>query len=348
MGHRLAVQASGERAGQTRRGGRSRTRRSPVHARRRPSGDAASRRRASVQSAGDGERVVSALALPVTPSTTASSEPPLRPATWGTPHAAASRKTMPKPSLLEPRPAIAAQHRKDVAGGVDRRQVVVGDSTEEAHRRLLSRRPTRSGAAGGRAPACDRTSRSGLVATRRRRCLEQRSNPFRARAGSTPTITRPSGSRPSLRRTSARSVRGGDGDAPGVDPGGTTYDRQRTAAIAGPLERGQPPAATITLRAAKQGPSRITCWLTGKRPGTSRPFSAVQHERAGNRVASGRAARRGAQGRRHDQPGADVASEAGDAPRERRGRREQHAVAVANDAKRLARRPTPGRPGEAW
>ena len=39
---------------------------------------------------------------PVTPSTTASPEPPLAPATWATPAAAASRKTMPKPSCSRP------------------------------------------------------------------------------------------------------------------------------------------------------------------------------------------------------------------------------------------------------
>ena len=39
---------------------------------------------------------------PVSPSTTASCEPPLRPATDGTPHAAASTNTMPNPSASRP------------------------------------------------------------------------------------------------------------------------------------------------------------------------------------------------------------------------------------------------------
>ena len=40
--------------------------------------------------------------MPVTPSSTASAAPPLLPATCGTPQAAASRNTMPKPSCSSP------------------------------------------------------------------------------------------------------------------------------------------------------------------------------------------------------------------------------------------------------
>ena len=120
-----------------RRGARSRTPRSlgprgVAHRR------AAPRRRASVRARPATASGSSPWTMrPVTPSMTASSDPPLCPATCGTPHAAASRKTMPKPSCSSPPHRSRHSIAKTSAAAVDRRQVVVGDAAQEPDRRLL-------------------------------------------------------------------------------------------------------------------------------------------------------------------------------------------------------------------
>ena len=68
--------------------------------------------------------------------------------------------------LLEPAPAVAAQHGEHVAAAVERGQVVVGDATEEPHRRLLLGRDALEPLAVAPRPPIA-TTRSGLVATRR-------------------------------------------------------------------------------------------------------------------------------------------------------------------------------------
>ena len=78
---------------------------------------------------------------PVTPSTTASRTPPARPATCGTPLAAASRKTMPKPSCSNPSHRVrrTSRHVRAIPAAW---QVLLAHPAEEANRSPEPGRPT--------------------------------------------------------------------------------------------------------------------------------------------------------------------------------------------------------------
>ena len=92
---------------------------------RHPSCDATAHHRAN-----DRSRVAAASTsrwaqrCPVLPSATASCDPPLWPATAGTPHAAASRNTMPNPSASSP-PHRSRQHIVNTSARVQRRELGV-------------------------------------------------------------------------------------------------------------------------------------------------------------------------------------------------------------------------------
>ena len=104
---------------------------------------------------------------PVSPSTTASAAPPLSPATWGTPAAAASRNTIPKPSCSRPRPPVAAQHREDVAAPVEAGRSSCGDAAEEPHRSAGARGSAARDGRWSRPPPPMATVRSGRLGASR-------------------------------------------------------------------------------------------------------------------------------------------------------------------------------------
>ena len=122
-------------------------------ARPRPCAAAARRRRRAARSLPAlRRRRAGSTTKPVSPSTTASCEPPLRPATAGTPHAAASRNTIPKPSASSPAQRSRQHIANTSARRVERGQVGVGDPPEEAHVRRAAR-AARAGARSRPAPA---------------------------------------------------------------------------------------------------------------------------------------------------------------------------------------------------
>ena len=135
--------ATGARA--RRRGGRTRTRRPPGAAPPRPSACRSSivaeqtrrSRRAPRRHRAARRR------SPVSPSATASCEPPLARRPPGTPHAAASRNTIPKPSASSPRHRSRQHIANTSAQRVERGQVGVGDTAEELHAARAARRSRR-------------------------------------------------------------------------------------------------------------------------------------------------------------------------------------------------------------
>ena len=243
--------------------------------------------------------------------------------------------------LLEAAPAIAAQHREDVAGGVDRRQVVVGDSTEEPHRRLLLGRDAFEPLAVA-SPARDRDLEVGPRGDEARRGLEQRVEPLPgdepAHADDHAAVgveTEPASDVGSL-------VRREGTEALGVDTRRHDHDRQRASRRSLGLERGV--AAGGDDHCAPRRTERITCWLTGKRPGTvtSAPCntSAYGIESLGPSSPTGSA-------------GSSTISSAPTSRARRVMRCASGGVGSSTGRGRArretaARRPTPRLPGEAW
>ena len=214
------------------------------------------------------------------PAATASNEPPERPATWGTPHAAASRKTIPKPSCSSP-PHL---ERHGWAKTSARPSSATLSASLTRPRNRTSARATRRGAAQARAsrpsPAIASVTPSTVAPAARDRLDEHvdalarheppdRDHERRRRSGS-----------PSRARA-ARARVGIEGDeALGVDA-----RRHAARPAGGRRRRGDAPRPRGTRRRSRRPPRRRS---------TARASAA--HERAAARGSRPR--RRGAPRRR--------------------------------------------------
>ena len=169
---------------------------------------------------------------PVSPSSTASPAPPEAPATWGTPAAAASRKTMPKPSCSRPSHRLRHSMAKTSAAPTKRGEVGVGDRAQQADRGTVLGDPAGQ-AVGVAAPAGDGHGQIGQSALSRTAASMSTSMPLRGTSRLTLTTSGPSGGRPrSARadlRSSAESGRNRSRSTPGgiSTTGGTRCPRRR-------------------------------------------------------------------------------------------------------------------------
>ena len=204
---------------------------------------------------------------PVSPSTTASAAPPLSPATWGTPAAAASRKTMPKPSCSSPpqrlRHTWRTRRRSRRAAG--RSSSGTRPRKRTGHRCLGGQALE---AALGRARRRRwRRRRSGRSAASRPAASISTSKPLRGTSRLTPTTSGTSAGRP--KRGAGRVALGGVERAEPVDVDARAA-RPRWAGRGRRRARPRPPGSRRRRRRARRpaAPGRAAPGVPGRRPGT--------------------------------------------------------------------------------
>ncbi len=226
---RLTTGPTPRRAGPPAR--RSRTRARPARVRPRPSrwrrpsssSSAASARATAAGSSGG------STTSPVSPSATASAAPPLSPATCGTPHAAASRNTMPKPSCSRPPHRLRHSMANTSAHAVEGGQVGLGDPARGAAPGRRGERPAgRAGPGRGPSPPMA-TTRSGWSGARRAAASISTSMPLRGTRRLTLTTTRASPGRSNRARALARASASSGTKRSTSTPGGTTVTGQGPA-----------------------------------------------------------------------------------------------------------------------
>ena len=204
---------------------------------------------------------------PVTPSTTASAAPPDAPATWGTPHAAASTNTMPNPSCSRPPQRLRHSIVNRSAQPYRRGQVVVRDPPEEPDRRIeFGRQPPQAvvvAATAGDHRAADRAAPGRAAPQRGSPCR----SPCAARAGEMPTISSASSGMPKWRRAASRSASVSGRNRSASTP--QRHDRDRQLAPGGLLGLGRRvPAGGDDVAGAPERVRRAPACSAGAGPGT--------------------------------------------------------------------------------